>query len=67
MKEIRSKYQRKILEEVEYAVEQFDCRKCDKPFMVDLDACEQKWDAEEFECWSIVYCPYCGHKHWVKI
>lgn len=63
MKEIRSKYQRKTLEEVEFYLFDYDCLKCNKPFMVDLNACGTEYDEDECEPRTIVYCPYCGTKH----
>ena len=63
MKEIRSKYQRKTLEEVEFHLSEYTCYRCDKPFMVDMDACETEWDEDDCENRIIIHCPYCGTIH----
>lgn len=61
--EIRSKYQRKMYEVVEYTLWEHSCRNCDKVFTLDDDKCKTYWDREEFEEYYVYYCPYCGTKH----
>ena len=65
LKEIRSKYQAKHYEEIEYELEEQVCPKCDRPYMVDTRYCKTKtiFDAD----WELKICPYCGYKHYVCI
>lgn len=60
---IKSKYQRKTLEVVEYNLEEFSCLVCGKPCMVDTSKGQIEWDDDDVGDRIIVYCPYCGMKH----
>ena len=40
LKEIRSKYQAKNYEEIEYELEEQVCPKCDRPYMIDTRYCQ---------------------------
>lgn len=65
LKEIRSKYQAKNYEEVEYELEERTCHKCDRPYMV--DPYFLKTVIENDEDWEVNICPYCGHRWHVCI
>ena len=62
---IKSKYQAKNYEEIEYELEEQVCPKCDRPYMVDTRYLQTvtRYD----EDWEVNICPYCGHKHLVCI
>lgn len=62
---IRSKYQAKNYEEIEYELEERICRRCDRPYMV--DPYFLKTVIENDEDWEVNICPYCGHKWHVCI
>lgn len=65
LKEIKSKYQAKNYEEIEYELEERVCRKCERPYMVDRYFL--KTVIKDDEDWEINICPYCGHKWFVCI
>lgn len=62
---IRSKYQAKNYEEIEYELEEIVCRKCDRPYMVDSRFLQTT--IKDDEDWEIRICPYCGFKAFVCI
>ena len=63
--EIRSKYQKKTLEEVEYHLDEFVCHYCGKPFMADWGhfKCVELDHDNDFD-WARIFCPYCGRKQY---
>lgn len=65
LKEIRSKYQAKNYEEIEYELEEQVCPKCDRPYMVDSRFLQTitRYD----EDWEVRICPYCGSETHVCI
>lgn len=62
MKEIRSKYQKKILEEVEYTLDEVTCHDCKQTFMMDFGKCQYTMYPDQARSAAVYYCPYCG-KH----
>ena len=62
--EIRSKYQAKNYEEVEYHLEEVECRKCGKPFMADFDCFPFKYFDDQARPFYEITCPYCKHTHY---
>lgn len=60
--EIRSKYQKKTLEEREYLLEESTCPFCGHVFMVDSDYCPTEYSEELDEYQFVITCPYCGKK-----
>ncbi len=60
LKEIRSKYQAKNYEEIEYELEEQVCPKCDRPYMIDTRYCQTV--TQDDEDWEVKICPYCGYK-----
>ena len=65
MTEIRSKYQRKTMEEYELT-DEFNCRKCDGWFIFSYSRCKEIVDDNGEERF-IVYCPYCKMEHRVHV
>lgn len=65
LKEIKSKYQAKNYEEIEYELGERVCRKCERPYMVDRYFL--KTVIKDDEDWEINICPYCGYKWFVCI
>ena len=59
--EIRSKYQQKNYEEVEYTLEEITCRKCGTPFMADYDRFPLVSFPDQARQFYKITCPYCGH------
>lgn len=62
---IRSKYQTKNYETIEYELEEQVCRKCDRPYMVDSRFLQTV--VRDDEDWEVRICPYCGFKTYVCI
>lgn len=62
LKEIRSKYQEKNYEEIEYHLEEMECPKCSKPFMIDSRYSLTEYSLAHDEDMIVYYCPYCGAK-----
>lgn len=60
--EIRSKYQNKNYEEVEYLFEECECPTCMKLFMIDLDKCKLVEKEDQARLFYSLSCPYCGRK-----
>lgn len=58
--EIRSKYQKKTLEEITNEPERVDCPMCTIPFFVYPQYI--KTEVDEDEDWEIYRCPYCHCK-----
>lgn len=65
MIEIKSKYQRKTMEEYELT-DELRCHKCDGWFMFSYSRCEEIVDENDEERF-VVYCPYCKMKHLVHV
>ena len=62
---IRSKYQAKNYETIEYELEEQVCPKCDRPYMVDSRFLQTV--VRNDEDWEVRICPYCGFKTHVCI
>lgn len=56
--ELRSAYQRKNYEVKEYFLDETDCPKCGRPFMVDIGECKDVEIDGEYDFHRII-CPYC--------
>ena len=61
LKEIKSKYQKKNYEEVEYCLYEEMCPKCCVPFMID-DRYLKSAEFDEDYDYVCITCPYCGKK-----
>jgi len=60
LKEIKSKYQAKNYEEIEYQLEEQVCPYCGLLYMIDSHFL--KTETKNDEDWEVNLCPYCGHK-----
>lgn len=59
MKRIRSKYQQKTLQEIEYNLFEHSCYACDNVFMIDFEFIQIRRD-ENGDSYYKIICPYCG-------
>lgn len=63
MKEIKSKYQQKNYEEIEFVFHENSCRKCGLLFQMDDRYCQTYYASDDDTEYIKYYCPYCGTKN----
>ena len=57
---IRSKYQKKIYEELSYYLSECSCKHCEKYFMIDYNYLPMKELPDQADLFYKITCPYCG-------
>ena len=60
--EIRSKYQRKTLEEITFELDEINCPYCKRQFMADFRYFKYAELDGDYD-FAKIFCPYCGKSH----